>query len=491
MPGSRPLPAAGDLAKNGRPAMGGGRWDGARPLYEVPAQLPIAPEIANPTRRMALYAALAMVFARLTIVPELLAHFTGINTFLLYILGPPALIGCLITGGMGRAFKATAAWCWTGFFLCMAMAVPFSSWPGASFTLVSAYARTDFICLFVLAGLVITWREVKTTMNVFAVSGFALLVIARIFAAPDATGRLTLNSVSDQGTLANSNDLAAQMVLILPFMLWIILQPKRNNLVRLLVSGCIFYGLWIILGTSSRGALIGLGVMAAFLFFKASGFQRFVVLAAVPILTVVFLAVLPQANIRRLGTLFASDNATQGADEAEESMTSRSYLLNQSIKFTLQNPIFGVGPSQFSNFEGKTSRAAGEHGTWHETHNAYTQISSECGVPALIFVLAGLFGSLRLVNKSYKRARGQGNKEIASVCLCYMASLTGYMATITFLACGYRYTLPLMVGLGIAIHFAERRHSEESAATSALIQGRAADRGILAGPRPLSPIGAR
>src|ERR1019366_10399310 len=100
------------------------------------------------------------------------------------LLGPPALIGCLITGGMSRAFKATATWCWTGFFLCMVIAVPFSSWPGASFTLVSNYARTDFICLFALAGLVMTWREVKTTMNVFAVSGFALLVIARIFAAP-------------------------------------------------------------------------------------------------------------------------------------------------------------------------------------------------------------------------------------------------------------------------------------------------------------------
>jgi len=39
------------------------------------------------------------------------------------------------------------------------------------------------------------------------------------------------------------------------------------------------------------------------------------------------------------------------------------------------------------------AKAAGEHGNWHETHNTYTEISGECGIPALIFALVGLFGT--------------------------------------------------------------------------------------------------
>jgi O-antigen ligase len=63
---------------------------------------------------------------------------------------------------------------------------------------------------------------------------------------------------------------------------------------------------------------------------------------------------LPALTRNRLGTVFGENNP-----EAEESSDSRTYLFQQSIRYTLLHPLFGVGPDQFSNFEGSESRIKG------------------------------------------------------------------------------------------------------------------------------------
>ena len=73
-----------------------------------------------------------------------------------------------------------------------------------------------------------------------------------------------------------------------------------------------------------------------------------------------------------------------------------------------------------------------------------------------------LLGSLGLVNKTMRKARERGNKEVAGACLCYLVSWGGYLITISFLACGYRFTLPAMVSLGIALYFAGERELDGS-----------------------------
>jgi O-antigen ligase len=201
--------------------------------------------------------------------------------------------------------------------------------------------------------------------------------------------------------------------------------------------------------------------MAIFLFFQASAKQRVTALILVPLLTLALFAVLPSQNRARLLSLFSSDSADQAdhavATEAAESMQSRSYLFRKSLQYTFQHPLLGVGPGQFGNFEGQESKTVGLHGSWHETHNAYTQISSECGIPAVICMLAGLFGAFSMVRKALKKARALGNVEIAQACLCYMTAFIGYMTTSIFLANGYRFMLPALISFAIAIHFASER----------------------------------
>lgn len=420
-------------------------------------------------RKIAFFAALAMLFVRFGVIPELLVSIMGVNTYLLYIVSPPVILGLFLTGGFGRAFRSKAVWFWTLFFCWMLLATPTSSWIGASVDKDLSYGRTDLICLYAVAGLVVTWKELKGLLNSVAMAGLVVLLATRLFAKPDDNGRIWLDLGSD-GTISNSNDLAAHMVLLLPFFLYWMMKPGRNNLLRVGLVGCVIYGVWIILGTSSRGAMLGLVAMALLLFFRASGAQKVAIVVSVPILAIGMLAILPKANLERLGTIFAGGQDAQkdaDSDEAGESVESRQYLFWQSVKFTMQHPLFGIGPSQFSNYEGGEAKARGEHGNWHETHNTYTQISSECGVPALIFALLALGSAYRLVNKTYKLAKKQANKEVAAVCLCYLTSLTGYLVCFTFLAGAYRFTLPAMVGIAVAIYNCGQRELAKPLAVAA------------------------
>src|ERR1044071_9298244 len=60
---------------------------------------------AHPFRRFFLICALAALFLRLSVLPELIAYLTNADTYLLYVVTPPALLGTVLLGGIGRTFK--------------------------------------------------------------------------------------------------------------------------------------------------------------------------------------------------------------------------------------------------------------------------------------------------------------------------------------------------------------------------------------------------
>jgi O-antigen ligase len=428
-----------------------------RPVYGVPAGMagPLGNfQDANPLRRFTLFAGLGLVFTMFGVLSELLSYVLHVNTYVLYLFGPATIVGVMVTGGIGRTLQHRAAWYWLGFFVLMVLATPFSTWVGGSAAKVMDYARYSFPMLFVAGGVALTWDEVRKYFYVIGGAGLATALASRLFAASDEQGRLVLSS---SGTIGKSNDLASHLVIVLPFLAFIATDPKRKALVRFPLLAVIAYGAWVILGTASRGGLIALGVVFLFVLWRASATQRLVVLIAGLVLAITVPLMLPGSIRARLGSLFGGQH-----EEAQESEESRSYLFTQSLIYTVQHPLFGVGPDQFSNFEGKTSMAQGEHGEWHATHCAFTQVSSECGIPAMICFLLGIGSACLTVNRTWKRARKQRFPEISRACFCYLTAFVGYLVTITFLANAYRFYLPAMIGLAIAISRAGNRYMDEN-----------------------------
>jgi putative inorganic carbon (HCO3(-)) transporter len=409
---------------------------------------------ADSLRKFAFRAGLGMVFVMMAVLPELLASLLHTNTYLLYVVVPPAIFGAVFTGGLGRTLRHRPAQLWICFFCCMALSVPFSSWKGDSVGSLKAYAYLSLPIMFTIAGLTLTFREVRSTFTTIGLAGLVVIIAAR-FTATEDNGRLDMTQAT--GTIGNSNDLASHLVLVLPFLLFIALDRRRAAAIRCAVIAPAAYALWIIFGTASRGAVLALACAFLFAVFRAPGKQKIAALAVGAILAAAVPLMLSGNAADRLASLIGGKH-----EEAAESGEARSYLLKQSLLYTVQHPLFGIGLAQFANYEGRLSIEAGRTGNWHETHNSFTEVSSECGIPAVIFFVLGIGSAIMSVNRTYRKARLGGYTEIANACFCYLLSMVGFMVTITFLSNPYRFYLPAMIGLAIALSTTAEREMSAS-----------------------------
>lgn len=424
------------------------------PVSAAGSQVQEDTQQTSPVRKLAFYFGLGFVFVVFSVLAELTYYITGMNTYVIYFFAPAAVLGALFTGGIGRTLRHRAAWYWLAFYLWMVVGVPFSYWRGGSTPVIYDYARISMTLLLVVGGLATNWREVRAIFYTVGMAGLVNLLTAGMF-SKEENGRLNMTS---SGTIGNSNDLAAHLLLVLPFMLFISMDRKRSYFVRYAMLPPIAYGVWTILGTASRGALIALSAVFLFMLLRATFKQRMIAAISAVVLAAIALTVLPAATLNRLGTLFGEEHA-----EAEESTEARSYLFQTSVRYTFEHPIFGVGLGQFQNFEGQTSVAAGKIGNWHATHCAWTQVSSECGIPALIFFVLGIGSALLLVYRTWRQALARSFPDIANACFCYLIAMVGFLIAITFLANAYRFYLPAMIGLAISMCFVAKRQMSAKA----------------------------
>src|ERR1019366_5749532 len=126
----------------------------------------------NMARKFAFYSGLGMIFVMFGTLSEVLAYILHVNTYLLYIVGPPALLGAAFAGGIRRTFLSKSAKYWLIFFLLMIVAVPFSTWQGQSFWRVMDYARFGFPLLIVVGGMATTWKEIRAIFYTVACAAF-------------------------------------------------------------------------------------------------------------------------------------------------------------------------------------------------------------------------------------------------------------------------------------------------------------------------------
>ena len=241
------MPAGGRQAEVGSP----------QPSQEIYAFSPI--------RIVAFALGVALAFLRVSMFHQTAVYLTGVNLHLLYVVGIPALAGVVLAGGIQSAFRGRPAIYWVGFASWMILAVPFSSWRGGSTTLLLGYLRADLIMLFVIGGLVVTWRECKVMMSAIALGAAAAVLCARVFTQEGSAGYRT---GIEFGTVSNPNDFAGHLLFALPFLLWVVFA-SRAIVLRGAALAVVGYGIYAILGTASRGALLGL--IGAVLFFCGAG----------------------------------------------------------------------------------------------------------------------------------------------------------------------------------------------------------------------------
>jgi O-antigen ligase len=92
---------------------------------------------------------------------------------------------------------------------------------------------------------------------------------------------------------------------------------------------------------------------------------------------------------------------------------------------------------------------------WLGTHNTYTQISSECGIPALLFYLAVIGLCLRSNFRIYLRTRDRpAAHQLAGMSRCLLAGMLVYAVSAFFFHMAYSAYLPTLAGFTAALQLA-------------------------------------
>jgi O-antigen ligase len=190
------------------------------------------------------------------------------------------------------------------------------------------------------------------------------------------------------------------------------------------------------------------------------------VAATLAIAGVIGLAVLPSATLKRL-MLLNVEEPTIGSNVdygAIDSSMERKELLKRSLLETIKHPIFGLGAGQFAVAVAGEKLKKGEWAPWLGTHNSYTQVSSECGIPALICYLAVILTCLRLNYRMYVTCRKvPALSHIGNISQTLFMALAVHSVCTFFFHAAYTGSLPAMSGITVALYLSARPLLEQHA----------------------------
>jgi O-antigen ligase len=188
--------------------------------------------------------------------------------------------------------------------------------------------------------------------------------------------------------------------------------------------------------TYSRGGFLGLLAVAGVLAWKLGRRNRVLVTAAAVVSLCLFIALAPGNYGTRISSIF--DDALDPVG----SSSARSELLKKSVITSIAHPVFGVG---MGNFHFVAAREA-------ESHNAFTQVSSEMGLAAALiyamFVVAPL-RRLRRIEGECLSAKDRSRYYFLAVGL--QVSIIGYMVASFFASVAYNFYVYYLVGYAICM----------------------------------------
>jgi O-antigen ligase len=331
----------------------------------------------------------------------------------------------------------------------------FGDWPGGSLDLIVNLWGRSILCYFIVVSVARGRTGADWMMSTMAWSTASVVLAALGSSGNEDAVRFALAG----GSLSNPNDLAFALVVGLPFCAWYALGSERSRPLRLLMAAAIAAVLVMLLRTGSRGGLLAMICIAAALAFTARGKLRFVVLAATFVIAVAAIVVVPQEIRHRYATI-VDDNADETADAADAlevshaigSSQARWALLVTSLRVTLHNPVFGVGIGNFTGANAALTKRSGQRVSWQVTHNSYTQVSSECGIPAALIFLGIVFYCLRTTNRLRKAARRHPELNAqAAMAFWLFAAFVAYACSASFNSYAFSYYLPILAGIVVSL----------------------------------------
>jgi len=326
------------------------------------------------------------------------------------------------------------------------LTVPFSPvWKGGAFMVMLDFSKVLPLVIVIYAA-VRSMKRLQWILLVQATS-VAAITMASIFLAHTTAGRL--EGVLS-GIYGNPNDLALAIDLNLPICLALALTTRSYGK-KLAWAVAILAMIYAVFLTASRAGAISL-VVATLVCLWQLGVKsrRFYLLLLVPIAVIVLWLHGGGAMRERFvqeNVNFATDNQFSGSAQ------QRKQLLLRSLEVTAEHPLFGIGPGNFPVVSG----------VWHVSHNSYTQMSAEGGIPAFILYVLFLWRAIANL-RDIRKYRKMGSK-IRLFSMALEASLAAYLVGSFFGSLAYQLFPYCLVAYTSSLRLIVQRDRIESSRT--------------------------
>lgn len=356
------------------------------------------------------------------------------------ISGGLALLGLILSWGKLKAKMPLAIKLVIVLLLHMCVTVVFAFWRGGALDVIENQFSKAAMVAVLVAMIVNTTDELGKLLWVQSVS-IAVMTIASIVIHPAGVGGGT-RLWGLGGVFSNPNDLAINIAINFPLCLALLLKAKGviRKLIWAVALICLLYG---VLATYSRSGLIAMVVCFIICVweFGFKGKRPAVVVAAIFIMMAGTAVGLSNPKyVARVKTLVQGGDVEDSGDKG--SLDARRELLMESIRVTFQHPVFGVGPG---NFQAITE-------SWHVTHNTYTELSSETGLPGLGLFLAIIFLTFRSLKKVAQTVAYKNDPKVNLFTNALRAGLTAYIIGAAFASTAYTLFPYFMVAYVSALY---------------------------------------
>lgn len=240
------------------------------------------------------------------------------------------------------------------------------------------------------------------------------------------------------GFMSDNNAFALHLNMVLPLLVGIAVVEKEKILKALAWT---MAGLSVItiLFTFSRGGLLTLCLITPLLIWRSR--QRLLVGAVLAVGLTGFLFFTSDSFTQQ----YAARASTISEYEEDSSARGRLNAWETSWRVSLDYPWTGVGPN---NLQVVHSRYSPEPDRFRVSHNAYLQLLSECGWPALLLFLAALGTTLWRL----QTLRGKTTHAWAEVyARMLQISLFAYLLGSMFLNTAYSELIYELIGAAVAL----------------------------------------
>jgi O-antigen ligase len=301
------------------------------------------------------------------------------------------------------------------------LTIPFSSvWRGGAFNVTLDFSKV-LPLIFVIYAAVRSMKRLRWILFVQS-SSVAVIAVTSIVVAKGSEGRLAGLS----GVYGNSNELALAIDLSLPLCLAFALTTRSfwKKLAWTIAMLAMVYAVFL---TASRGGAIALGVVVLVCLYQLGvKSRRFYLLLLIPVAMMVIWLYGGNSLQQRFEQTSIDPEANYQSTSASMSAQQRKELLFKSLKVTAQHPLFGVGPGNFAIVSG----------VWLATHNSYTQMSAEGGIPAFLLYVLILWRGIANIRDVSKYPKA--GKRIRLFSMALGASLAAYLIGSFFASVAYQ-----------------------------------------------------